>query len=126
MITFRKLTLVAHVRYYTSNCEAGKGAGGVFSIEFDEFGDAVDYFAVCEGTSRNCGGGKTPWDTWISCEEDKDRGLVYECDPSGERAHQLTYMVPKGGRYESAAFYTDDKRNLVAFTTHDHERGALV
>ena len=40
----------------------------------------VDYYMILEGTAKNCGGGKTPWDTWISCEERKE-GRCWEADP---------------------------------------------
>lgn len=32
-------------------------------------GDLVKYKALLTGTTWNCGGGLTPWNTWISCEE---------------------------------------------------------
>jgi uncharacterized protein len=47
---------------YVSNSEMKEmGAGGVGAITFDKDGNTVDYNRVLEGTSMNCGGGRTPW-----------------------------------------------------------------
>ena len=53
---------------YVSNSEADNGQGGVGAITFNAEGNVMDYKMLLTGTNRNCNGGKTDWNTWISCE----------------------------------------------------------
>jgi len=48
---------------YVSNAEVGQKGGGVGSIIFNANGDLIDYKMILTGTTRNCGGGKTYWQT---------------------------------------------------------------
>ena len=66
---------------YTSNAELDVGGGaGAFDSTAGRVSDA---YPVLEKTRRNCAGGWTSWDTWLSCEE-VDYGRVYECDIYGK------------------------------------------
>jgi len=53
---------------YVSNSETDFKKGGVGAVKFDAKGNVIDYRMVLTGTTRNCNGGKTDWNTWISCE----------------------------------------------------------
>lgn len=52
---------------YVSNAETSDG--GVGAITFNSLGKPIRYRMIMTGTSQNCGGGKTYWGTWVSCEE---------------------------------------------------------
>jgi secreted PhoX family phosphatase len=60
------------------------GEGGASAIRFGPNGAIQDAYRILSDTSSNCAGGRTPWRTWLSCEEIDD-GMVWECDPLGRR-----------------------------------------
>lgn len=71
---------------YVSNSEMDDAKGGVGALVFDVDGEIVDAYSILQDTSRNCAGGATPWDSWLSCEEINE-GRVWECYPDGKRLY---------------------------------------
>lgn len=70
------------------------GLGGTTNLVYDEATQTVrEQYLSLVGTNRNCAGGPTPWNTWISCEEDTT--------PAGEghqTAHGYNFEVPAVGK----------------------------
>ncbi|GLW62263.1 hypothetical protein Arub01_05070 [Actinomadura rubrobrunea] len=97
--------------------------GGTTTLDVDRNGRLISQYVSLAGTATNCAGGRTPWGTWLTCEETegfggqtKSHGWVFEVDPSG----RLTRPEPiKGmGRFAHEAVAIDP-RTHVAYLTED-------
>jgi hypothetical protein len=107
---------------YVSNSEFYPGRfGGVGAIAFDADNRIVGYEPLMSNvTERNCGGGATFWNTWLSCEE-IDGGRIWEVDPFNRQPPRATVMgYPQhGGEWESAAYDNRDTNQPVFYVTSD-------
>jgi secreted PhoX family phosphatase len=107
-----------------SNSEASSNAG-VGSITFDQFGNVTGYERLQSGTIRNCGGGKTFWNTWITCEETAS-GHVWVVDPFAKTARRTLLSQPYQAPWESAAYDNRDPSKPTFYVTADKSNGALL
>ncbi|MBV7697298.1 alkaline phosphatase PhoX [Streptomyces sp. TRM70350] len=105
---------------YVSNAEVGSRGGGVGAIKFSGTGAITAAYTILSGTNRNCAGGDTPWNTWLSCEE-TTRGFVYETDPWGVEAAVRRDAM---GRFKHEAAACDADREVI-YMTEDESDGAF-
>ncbi|MFJ2646721.1 alkaline phosphatase PhoX [Streptomyces sp. NPDC087420] len=96
---------------YVSNSEIDP-SGGAGAVRFSSTGAITSAYRILSGTHQNCAGGKTPWNTWLSCEE-VDRGYVYETDPWGVKAAVRRDAM---GRFKHEAAAADPVRRTIYLT----------
>ncbi|WLW55972.1 alkaline phosphatase PhoX [Streptomyces sp. YU58] len=109
-------------------------SGGCTVVEVRPDGRVAEWVGIA-GTSTNCAGGRTPWGTWLTCEENSDRagtngmtkdhGYVFEVDPIDRRANKNPKPLKFFGRYDHEAVVIDPKRGHAYLTEDDSEPNGL-
>lgn len=121
---------------------AGKTAhhGGTTTLVYDTKRQrVVRQFLSLAGTTRNCSGGPTPWNSWLSCEETVlPAGFDAEGEFYCDRAHGYNFEVPatskpqlqraipllEMGRFNHEAVAIDPRTSIV-YQTEDREDGLI-
>ncbi len=104
---------------YVSNSEINP-SGGASAVKFNSSGTVTGAYRILSNTRQNCAGGKTPWNTWLSCEE-VSLGYVYETDPYGVNA---AVQRPAMGRFKHEAAAADPVRQVI-YLTEDETNGCF-
>lgn len=102
---------------YVSNSEINP-SGGASAVKFSSTGAITGAYRILSNTRQNCAGGKTPWNTWLSCEE-VSLGYVYETDPWGTNAATRRDAM---GRFKHEAAAADPVRQVI-YLTEDETNG---
>ncbi|WP_110988188.1 alkaline phosphatase PhoX [Acaryochloris thomasi] len=114
---------------YDSAC-----AGGTTTLTLNADRRLLRHHVSLAGTYRNCSGGATPWDSWISCEEDTS---TPRSNPILSRRHGYNFEVPAlltepvipeplvaMGRFYHEAIAVDPSTGIV-YQTEDRGDGLL-
>ena len=116
-------------RFYDYGNKARPGLGGTSTFIYNPKTRKIEkQWLSLAGTARNCAGGPTPWNSWLTCEEttvktggyegtaEKDHGYVFEV-PAAEDI-KLSDPIPiKGmGRFNHEAVAVDPRTGIVYLT----------
>ena len=102
--------------------------GGTTTLVYDTRTQTLEkHFLSLIGTIRNCAGGLTPWNTWITCEEtmqkaegtyDADHGYNFEVPASADIGLADPIPLKAMGRFNHEAVAVDPKTGIV-YETED-------
>jgi len=108
--------------------------GGTTTIVYDTQGRRVErQFLSLVGTERNCAGGPTPWNTWITCEEtvrragdncEHNHGYPFEVPATTEPRLAEPVPIKAMGRFNHEAVAVDPASGIV-YQTEDRGDGLV-
>ena len=118
--------------------EGGKGElpglGGTTTLIYDEESQTLEkQFLSLAGTFRNCAGGVTPWNSWLTCEEDttpkneqfeQDHGYVFDVPATMDAAVAEPKPIIAMGRFNHEAVAVDPVTGIV-YQTEDRHDGLI-
>lgn len=133
-----RLSKIAPEKIYDYGEGITPGCGGTTTLVFDtRRQEVVRQFLSLAGTVRNCAGGPTPWQSWISCEESvqragREKEVIYEKDhgynfevPATLHPHLADPIPLKAmGRFNHEAVAVDPDSGIV-YQTEDRDDGLL-
>lgn len=116
-------------RFYDYGNKTLPGLGGTSTFVYNPASGKIEkQWLSLAGTARNCAGGPTPWNSWLTCEEtmmktgahegqiERDHGYVFEV-PASEKVGLCDPLPIKGmGRFNHEAVAVDPRTGIVYLT----------
>ncbi len=125
------LSKLALNKLYDAGQSIMPGLGGTTTLVYNEETQKLErQFLSLAGTYRNCAGGVTPWNSWLSCEEDtsrregpmeKDHGFVFEVPATDQPGVADPIPLTAMGRFNHEAVAVDPLTNIVYQTEDQHD-----
>ena len=126
-------------KIYDVGSDRTPSAGGTTTLVYNTRTQTVEkQWLSLVGTIRNCAGGPTPWNTWITCEEtvlttgvtdeniaiDKDHGYNFEVPATSEIGLADPIPLKAMGRFNHEAVAVDPASGII-YQTEDRHNGLL-
>ena len=117
---------------YDAGTEGNPALGGTTTFVYDTARqELVSQYLSLAGTLRNCAGGPTPWNTWITCEEittragedgaAKDHGYAFQVPASATPTVAIPEPLRAMGRFNREAVAVDPATNIIYQTEDTHD-----
>lgn len=115
-------------KLYDAGGSKNPSLGGTSTFIYNEATGIIErQYLSLAGTNRNCAGGVTPWNSWLTCEEDvskknetaeQDHGYVFEVPATAEIGLADPVPIVAMGRFNHEAVAVDPKTSIV-YQTED-------
>ena len=127
-----KLNLVDTDKFYDLGFTKAPSLGATTTLIYDTRTATLDkHFLSLAGTIRNCAGGITPWNTWVTCEEtvqkaefthEQDHGYNFEVPVTTSPGLVEAVALKAMGRFNHEAIAVDNRTGIV-YQTEDRDDG---
>lgn len=144
--SLNRTKLVAKASLYDPGSGETPGLGGTTTLVYDtQRQQPVRQFLSLAGTIRNCAGGRTPWGSWVSCEEtiqlkegplEQNHGYNFEVPVTDEPLITIPRPLKAMGRFHHEAiavheasgvvYQTEDREDGLFYRFVPHEKGRLL